>query len=818
MTTSFRPEDRAALLLEASETMTKQQQLMMKASSRHLAHMQQDHGARTKDLVARAQQLAADMKQPNAASPVEQWQAYVRDAGQRMVLMLEALNARAEQDDEHEAAGTPPVLIYDYEIVMDGKDFPEPCNYRLLNILPPEGVVINSSYRPYIIIDPRAGHGAGIGGFKQDSQVGVALRGGHPVYFVAFGPHPEKGQNLTDVMHAEAEFIREVMRRHPDSELPVVVGNCQGGWAALLLAAANPDITGPVVLNGSPVSTWSGRVGENPMRYNGGLLGGVVPALLMADMNYGELDGAHLVSNFEMLDPARNYIGKYYDLWNSIDSGRERFLEFERWWGGYHFLAEEEIRWIVEQLFIGNRVARNEARLERGRVIDIKQIRSPIVVFASHGDNITPPQQALNWIIDTYADEREITVRGQRIVYMVHEKVGHLGIFVSASVAKREHNEISSTLRTIETLPPGLYEMVVDEVLSEGGEEHFAVSFHERSMKDLEGIDDGRNEETPAFAAVSRASELGSELYQMTLRPFVQAMSTPEAAKLMQQAHPGRATRQMFGNKNPLMRNIAAQAKDVSENREPLADANIFKEAEKLSVDMMMQSIDLWRDMRDMMVEQSFFGLWSSPWARLLGDSHNFERTRKDPKMLRYLPEVEQVLAQVDRGGYPEAVVRILMMLVETHGSVRRDRLEIADRILSEAEPFRTMGTIKVAKLLHEQSLISEFDFEAGLASLPHLLKDPADRRRALATMHQIVGPLETMEPAVEVFVHKLYRVLGEDLPSKATPASQPAAMLTGSSIPTIGGVQAAVAPEDDATDGSGPARKAVRSPTKTAA
>jgi hypothetical protein len=60
-------------------------------------------------------------------------------------------------------------------------------------------------------------------------------------------------------------------------------------------------------------------------------------------------------------------------------------------------------------------------------------------VFASHGDDITPPEQALNWIVDTYADEQEIKIRGQRILYMVHDRIGHLGIFVSAAVARKEH-------------------------------------------------------------------------------------------------------------------------------------------------------------------------------------------------------------------------------------------------------------------------------------------------------------------------------------------------------------------------------------------
>ena len=83
----------------------------------------------------------------------------------------------------------------------------------LLKILPPKGVEILGWKRPYMIIDPRAGHGAGIGGSKQDSQVGVALADCHPVYFVAFRPHPEPGQTLADVMRAEAADENEIKIR-----------------------------------------------------------------------------------------------------------------------------------------------------------------------------------------------------------------------------------------------------------------------------------------------------------------------------------------------------------------------------------------------------------------------------------------------------------------------------------------------------------------------------------------------------------------------------------------------------------------------------
>ncbi len=162
----------------------------------------------------------------------EAWEDYWKDAAQRMVLTMDTLRQRGDIFLDHEEAGCPPVLIYDYEVVLDGADLPRPSCYMLLKIIPPADLPCRDPKpwkRPYIIIDPRAGHGAGIGGFKPDSQVGVALHDGHPVYFVAFKRMPEKGQTLADVTHAEAAFVRKVMELHPEAPNPVVTGNCQGG-------------------------------------------------------------------------------------------------------------------------------------------------------------------------------------------------------------------------------------------------------------------------------------------------------------------------------------------------------------------------------------------------------------------------------------------------------------------------------------------------------------------------------------------------------------------------------------------------------------
>ncbi|GMG80832.1 TerB family tellurite resistance protein [Paralimibaculum aggregatum] len=760
--TAWSPAARLQVAGASLAELTRTGELMLRAAGRLAETIAKGHRARAEQNVETLTAITeAALARLGTGSVAEDLPAYAADALRRGLVFLDILRERGDIFLEHEAAGCPPVLIYDHEVVLDGAGLPDPCNYMLLKILPPEGCMVDDTKRPFVIIDPRAGHGAGIGGFKTDSQVGVALRAGHPVYFVGFRRMPEPGQTLASVTRAEAAFVREVMRRHPKASNPVVTGNCQGGWAALILAASNPDIVGPLCLNGAPVATWSGEVGTNPMRYNGGVLGGTWQPMFWSDLGHGVFDGAHLVSNFEMLSPGRTLFRKYYDIYAAPEAGRTRFLEFERWWGGFFLLNEAEIRWIVEQLFIGNRLARNEAQLEPGQPIDVKKIRAPIVVFASHGDNITPPQQALNWITDAYADVSEIRIRGQRIIYMVHDQIGHLGIFVSSKIARKEHSEVASTLRTIEALPPGLYEMKIEAYAGAVENRSFTVSFHERTLEDIATLDDGREDEA-SFAAVARASELQTELYDIAVRPFVQAGATAASAELGRALHPLRLQRAMLSSRNPAMKLLADHVAAGTAPRAALPADNPFLQGERAMADVIEQSLDLARDLRDAWYEMLFHGLWSTPWARWFGRTHARPRRLSSSAELRNLSEVQTALCHISEGGLAEAVVRMLVLMADSRGNVRRDRLERSARVLAEDEPFRSLPAAQRNLMINEQTLIVEFERERAIETLPDLLRTEAERRRALELVRYIPGPVDEMAPDTVELLQRFHRVLGQ--------------------------------------------------------
>jgi len=182
MTSTYSLDNIPRRLAEDGERDASRYQNLMLAFSRRVERMSREHGKRLQQLWADASDAERRIAESvNADRLGKDAIAYATDAAQRMVLTLDILRERAEQDAAHDAAGTPPVLVYDYETILDGKSMPRPCNKILLKILPPKGVEVDERKRPYMIVDPRAGNGAGIGGFKPDSQVGVALHNGHPV-------------------------------------------------------------------------------------------------------------------------------------------------------------------------------------------------------------------------------------------------------------------------------------------------------------------------------------------------------------------------------------------------------------------------------------------------------------------------------------------------------------------------------------------------------------------------------------------------------------------------------------------------------------
>jgi pimeloyl-ACP methyl ester carboxylesterase len=698
---------------------------------------------------------------------------YMVDAGQRALLYWDVMRQRGNQYLEHMAATVPNVLQFEHELLLDGRKLPQPVNYGIVKIRPPKGTIIDDRKRPFVVIDPRAGHGPGIGGFKAESEIGEAMRTGHPCYFIGFTPVPEPEQTIEGVIEAWAVFLSRVADLHPKAEgKPVVIGNCQAGWALMMLAAKNPRLCGPIIVAGSPMSYWAGVRGINPMRYSGGMLGGSWLTALVSDLGHGKFDGAWLVQNFENLNPANTLWSKQYNLYANIDTEASRYLGFERWWGGHVILTGEEMQYIVDNLFVGNRLSTGEMVTADGVQLDLREIRAPIVCLCSKGDNITPPQQALGWILDLYQSDRDIIAAGQTIVYAVHEKIGHLGIFVSGSVAKKEHQEFAGNIDLIDCLPPGLYEAVFQKKTADAAHADLAAGdyisrFELRTLDDIRAMGGNSLEDERCFAAVARFSEVNLGLYRTVAQPMIRALATEQNAEWLRRMHPLRLGYEILSDRNPAMRPLASSVQTVKENRQPAAPDNLFLQWEKYFSEWMTLGLNAYADWRDMMVEQMFFGIYGQTWLQaLLGlrasDAPPRKRPGEDPDHRAFVKRrIEELQADMDKGGPREAAIRAMIYIRMPENATDERGFEMLRRIRAEQDSQKTLSEFK--QDLREQYLMLRLDERRAVETLPILLKGhEGEAEQLLENVRQVVtagGPLHAEAKKRLAEVERLFSV-----------------------------------------------------------
>lgn len=701
---------------------------------------------------------------------------YAVDAWQRSILFLDLLRQRGNEQKDMTSRPMSTVLTFDHEILVSGRSLDRPINYSLSRIIPPEGTVINPSKRPVVVVDPRAGQGPGIGGFKTSSEIGDALANGHAVYFIGFSAQPEPNQTFLDVVEGQVKFFEHIVRLHPDAPRPFAIGNCQAGYQTLMVAMLRPDLFGPTMVAGSPMSYWQGEHGKNPMRYAGGLLGGSWITELVSDLTGGKFDGTWLILNFDGLNPANWLWSKQYDVYANIDTDGPRYLGFEKWWGDFIFLNGGEIQYLVDEMFIGDKLTRNELRSSDGKVFDLRNITSPIIVFTSLGDNISPPPQTLGWILDLYKDVDDMRAQGRTVVYCMNQKVGHLAIFVSAKVGAKEDEEMVRLMNFIDCLPPGLFELVITPASEEdikAGKPAWHSRFEMRTFDDLRAYGRNTPEDDRAFAAVKRLSEINHSLYRTFLRPAVKAFATPQLAQFLIDANPLRLSYTLFADSNPFMKPVAQLAEKVREQRVTTKQDNPLLAFQQQISDQINNSLNLFRDARDRAMEQTFFGIFGSPQVQGLLGLNDGEKVRELPAVSPQALEerrqkAERIASLVHAGGFNEALIRSVLYVLSAERVLDEraaEALNIARKNLMDlsVEDFKSMVREQFFMILLDEHQDKAID------ALSDLVTDKDQRQKLLNEVVSIASAQGALSPAAAQRTQKIAQVLDVNAPKGAS-------------------------------------------------
>ncbi|MEM9221573.1 MAG: DUF3141 domain-containing protein [Pseudomonadota bacterium] len=678
---------------------------------------------------------------------------YLIDRLQRSWLLLDVLRLRGDQQQSMAQRPYATVLSFEYEMILDGQTPEHPINYYLLRVVPPPGTQVDDGKRPVVIVDPRAGQGPGIAGFHHESEIGDAFAAGHPVYFIGFSALPKLGQTFVDVVAGQVRFFEEVVRRHPNSPPPFAIGNCQAGYQTLMVTMMRPDLFGPVLLAGSPMSYWQGNRGQYPMRYAGGLSGGAWLVRFLGDLGCGLFDGGYLIGNFDNLNPGHTAFGELYDVFAKIDKETDRYLRFEEWWGDLVFLGADEITYLVEKHFVGDKLMRRETFDREGHAFDVRKVNSPIIVFTSLKDNISPPPQTLGWILDTYAELDDLRDAGQTVLYCVDPGVGHLAIFVSPKVARREHAVFSQLADFIDVVPPGLFEIVIEEVSQKTPGAGYVGVIKPRTFDDIRAF--GRNSvaDDRAFATAARVSEVLLASYMLFMHPLVVQNSQRTTAEALWAANPVRLAYTLFRSSLPWMIPVPAISAAVSSARAPARPENPFVAMEHSWANAVLAGFDTFSALRDTWSEASFFAFYGSPFVQaLMGTA----RTNPRPKPLSRVEagahrnRDKQAARVFESGGRLEAEVRAVIYVLE--GDQQLDeRVILALEALFDARGRTALSHLK--DVVRDQFLAVHLDADRSIAALPTLIPNRAEQHALLHSLREALsaaGPVSAATLARE--------------------------------------------------------------------
>ena len=440
----------------------------------------------------------------------------------------------------------------------------------------------------------------------------------------------------------------------------------------------------------------------------------------------------------------------------------------------------------MDNFFIGDKLTRNQLQSRDSTIFDVRNITSPIIVFTSTGDNISPPPQTLGWILDLYRDVDDIRATGRTIVYSLNHKIGHLALFVSSKVGAKQDEEFVQLMDVIDCLAPGLYEMIISPRPTDmpaGGfvTGDWTARFEARTLDDIRALGRNSPEDDRAFAAVARLSELNLSIYRTLIQPLVRSLANQPTADLAQALNPLRLSYTIFADRNPWMKGVQKLAASVAASRKPAAADNPFLALQRQVSDQIIAALAAYRVARDQMAEQMFFGFYGSPFVQALLGLNAASEVRPVPgtspeKQAARQAQTDVYAAMLKTGGFDEALTRAVLYVIAADRALDQ-RCALALNVARQQLMHLSLPKFKV--LVRDQFFVLQLEHERAVEVLASLVPEADGRKDLLKQVHAIVGAGDPPTAAERDRLARLSRVL-------TAPFEKPVALPTPSQTSAV--------------------------------
>jgi Protein of unknown function (DUF3141) len=293
----------------------------------------------------------------------------------------------------------------------------------------------------------------------------------------------------------------------------------------------------------------------------------------------------------------------------------------------------------------------------------------------------------------------------------------------------------------IEHLPPGLYGMQVEEQTTNGSV-RYDVLLTERSVEDLQVLQKyGRKDEGP-FKVVEETSEALASAYETFVHPFVAPMVTLAPERPPRALNPQRAQRWAASDLNPFLWPLKGMADMVRANRAPRDNDGPMVAMERWTAAVTSASWDLYRDLRDASVENSFFRIYGSASIGMAAEDK--EADTEEPIDVRNAPLLKEALSHIEDGDWTKAIVRTALLLMKAGTGRRRlSAMKRARELVGKDIGLLDMPAEAARAIIREQSYIVDFEPVKALLALPNLLRTSDDRRGLLDLLDRVEGRIE---------------------------------------------------------------------------